>query len=419
MSSVFSSLHESLQGVLSQRLAWTDLREVQERAYTAISSGNDVLVIAPTAGGKSEAALIPVMDDILKHGRSGIACLYLSPLKALINDQEERFAAFCTPTSLTVTKWHGDVPKGDRSWKEGEPPHFLMITPESLEVLLQERTVSADLGNVRSIIIDELHAFVETDRGVQLKVLLDRMDGSPGARCSGSDCRLRQATRRRCWPGSLTVAGKRSWSRSRHRPKEKQFSFLVEPEERKRIDALAGIVAGKKSLVFVNSRSVAEHLAQALEGRVRNLHIHHSSLSPSTRKSAEDAFLSDDGACIICTSTLELGIDIGDLDVVVQVGPPDSVSSFLQRMGRSGRRGAAAYVAWVLKNPCELLCSVAIIECAMDREVEDLWPPEQPWNVLLQQVFLYLHHRSRAGRGNADQEPALPACLSRDEQTGA
>jgi len=162
VSSVFSALHESLQGVLSHRLEWTDLREVQERAFTAIASGNDVLVIAPTAGGKSEAALIPVMDDILKHGRSGIACLYLSPLKALINDQEERFAAFCTPTSLTVTKWHGDVPKGDRSWKEGEPPHFLMITPESLEVLLQERTVSADLRNVRSIIIDELHAFVET-----------------------------------------------------------------------------------------------------------------------------------------------------------------------------------------------------------------------------------------------------------------
>ena len=202
-------------------------------------------------------------------------------------------------------------------------------------------------------------------------------------------------------------------------PQEKQFSFLIEPEERKRIDALAGIVAGKKSLVFVNSRSVAEHLAQALEGRVRNLHIHHSSLSPSTRKSAEDAFLSDDGACIICTSTLELGIDIGDLDVVVQVGPPDSVSSFLQRMGRSGRRGTAAYVAWILKNPCELLCSVAIIECAMDREVEDLWPPEQPWNVLLQQVFLYLHHTVQGRPGNPDQEPALPARLSRDEQTGA
>jgi ATP-dependent helicase Lhr and Lhr-like helicase len=399
VSSVFSSMHESLQGILSQRLEWTDLREVQERAYSAISSGNDVLVIAPTAGGKSEAALIPVMDDILKHGRSGIACLYLSPLKALINDQEERFAAFCIPTALTVTKWHGDVPKGDRSWKEGEPPHFLMTTPESLEVLLQERTVSADLRNVRSIIIDELHAFVETDRGVQLKVLLDRMDGITGRKVQriGLSATTGNPEEVLTW-----LSDKRQGTELvvvPTLPREKQFSFLIEPDENRRIDALAGIVAGRKSLVFVNSRSVAEHLVQALEGKVRNLHIHHSSLSPSTRKSAEDAFLSEDGACTICTSTLELGIDIGDLDVVVQVGPPDSVSSFLQRMGRSGRRGAAAYVAWVLKDPCELLCSVAIIECAMDREVECLFPPEQPWNVLLQQVFLYLHHASRAGRG--------------------
>ena len=408
VSSVFSSLYESLQGVLSDRLEWTDLREVQEQAFAAVSSGKDVLVIAPTAGGKSEAALIPVMDDILRHGRSGIACLYLSPLKALINDQEERFATFCVPTSLTVKKWHGDVPKGDRSWKEGEPPHFLMITPESLEVLLQERTVAADLKNVRSIIIDELHAFVETDRGVQLKVLLDRMDGITRRKVQriGLSATTGNPGEVLAWLSDGRQAAELVTVPAP--PKEKQFSFLVEPEERKRIDALAGIVSERKSLVFVNSRSVAEHLARALEGRVRNLHIHHSSLSPLTRKSAEDAFLSDSGACIICTSTLELGIDIGDLDVVVQVGPPDSVSSFLQRMGRSGRRGMAPYVAWILKDPCELLCSVAIIECAMDREVEDLLPPEQPWNVLLQQVFLYLHSTGRAGRGKL-----ITALLSR------
>ena len=129
MSSIFSTLHESLQQVLSQRLDWTELREVQERTYPAVASGSDVLVIAPTAGGKSEAALIPVMDDILKNGRMGVSCLYISPLKALINDQEDRFREFCIPTSLSVMKWHGDVAKGDRSWKDGEPPHFLMITP--------------------------------------------------------------------------------------------------------------------------------------------------------------------------------------------------------------------------------------------------------------------------------------------------
>lgn len=398
MSSVFSSLHESLQQVLAQRLDWTGLREVQEQACRTVRAGADALIIAPTAGGKSEAALIPVMDDLLKHGRPGIACLYLSPLKALINDQEERFFTFCTPTSLSVMKWHGDVARGERSWKDGEPPHFLMITPESLEVLLQEKTLAPDLRHVRFIIIDELHAFVESERGVHLRVLLHRMD---------------QLTNRKIQRiGLSATAGNPreilQWlSDGRHSaelvsvpaaPKEKQFVFVVEPEESRRIDALVRIVTGKKALVFVNSRSSAEQLVKACSGKVRNLHVHHSSIAPATRKLAEEAFNAQDGACIVCTSTLELGIDIGDLDVVVQVGPPDSVSSFLQRMGRSGRRGKAAYVAWVLKDPAELLCSAAIIECAVQKEVEDLRPIQKPYNVLLQQVFLWLHNHPRTTR---------------------
>jgi len=398
VSSVFSTLHESLQQVLAQRLEWTELREVQEQTYSAVAAGSDVLVIAPTAGGKSEAALIPIMDDILKNGRMGVSCLYISPLKALINDQEDRFRDFCTPTSLSVMKWHGDVPKGDRSWKDGEPPHFLMITPESLEVLLQEKKLSLDLKRVRTIIIDELHAFVESERGVHLKVLLDRMD------------RITKRPIQRI--GLSATAGNPTevlaWlSEGRHTaelvtvpssPREKQFLFIVEEEEKDRINALVRIVDGKKALVFVNSRSSAEKIMRASAGRIRNLHIHHSSLSPATRKTSEEAFSSQDGACIICTSTLELGIDIGDLDVVVQVGPPNSVSSFLQRMGRSGRRGKSAFVAWVLQNPCELLCSLAIIECAIRKDVEDLVPPKKPYNVLLQQVFLYLYTHSRVSR---------------------
>ena len=398
VSSVFSTLHESLQQVLAQRLEWTELREVQEQTYLAVGTGSDVLVIAPTAGGKSEAALIPVMDDILKNGRAGVTCLYISPLKALINDQEDRFRTFCIPTSLSVMKWHGDVAKGDRSWKDGEPPHFLMITPESLEVLLQEKKLSSDLRQVRTIIIDELHAFVESERGVHLKVLLDRMD---------------HITKRKVQRiGLSATAGNPkevlAWlSDGRHKaelvtisspPKEKQFLFIVEPEEKDRVNALARIVEGKKALVFVNSRTVAEKLMNVSAGRIRNLHIHHSSLSPATKKTSEEAFSSQDCACIICTSTLELGIDIGDLDVVVQVGPPNSVSSFLQRMGRSGRRGKSAYVAWMLQNPCELLCSLAIIECAIRKDVENLVPPKKPYNVLLQQIFLNVYNHSRVSR---------------------
>ena len=398
VSSVFSVLHESLQQVLSQRLGWNELRDVQERAYNAITRGGDVLVIAPTAGGKSEAALIPVMDDMLKNGRTGVTCLYLSPLKALINDQEERFSAFCVPTGLSVMKWHGDVPKGDRGWKDGEPPHFVMITPESLEVLLQEKKISADLRNLRYVIIDELHAFVESERGVHLKILLSRLDRiakNPVQRI-GLSATLGNPEEILCW---LSDNRRKTELVTVPAPaKEKQFVFIVKEEEEKQIDALVRIVSGRKSLVFVNSRSEAEKIMKAGAGRIRNLHIHHSSLPTAQRKTAEDAFHSDEGACIICTSTLELGIDIGDLDVVVQVHPPNSVSSFLQRMGRSGRRGKSAFVAWILANPCELLCSCAVIECAIKKEVEDLYPPKKPYNVLIQQIFLTLFHATRTSR---------------------
>jgi len=398
MVSAFTELHESLQTVLSQRLGWTELREVQERSYHAVSKGSDVLVIAPTAGGKSEAALIPVIDDLLKNGRPGVACLYLSPLKALINDQEERFSAFCIPTGLTVMKWHGDVPRGDRAWKEGETPHILMITPESLEVLLHEPKLAVALKNLRSVIIDELHAFVEAERGVHLKTLLYRID------------RIAQRPVQRI--GLSATVGNPveilGWlSDHRHRgevvavpapAKQKRFSFVIEAEERNRMDAVVRMVAGKKALVFVNSRRDAENVMNAVSPRLQNVYIHHSSLSAAVRREAEDVFSREGGACIICTSTLELGIDIGDLDVVVQLGPPNSVSSFLQRMGRSGRRGKPAYVAWVLRDACELICSAAIIESAMHQAVEPLHPQKRPYNVLVQQMFLFVHRTRRTTR---------------------
>jgi len=395
LKSAYSGLHESLQDILSNRLRWDSMRDVQEDAYRAVSAGNDVLVIAPTAGGKTEAALIPVLDHILKEGLQGVSCIYLSPLKALINDQEDRFASFCIPAGLEVLKWHGDVPRGDRSWEDGEPPHFLMITPESLEVLMGEQDLIRDLSHARFVIIDELHAFVESERGVHLQVLLDRLDllaGRPLQRI-GLSATVGNPDEILGW-----LSGNRGQKRLVQLPippREKRFSFWVEGDEGARMDALAKVAAGRKALVFVNSRSDAEKVGRSLQGRVEQLFVHHSSLSPQLRRSAESVFSREGSACIICTSTLELGIDIGDLDVVVQVGPPGSVSSFLQRMGRSGRRGNSPYVACILKDPCELLCMASVIECASKKEVEPLQPHKVPYNVLLQQVFLEISRKKR------------------------
>ncbi|MDD1719358.1 MAG: DEAD/DEAH box helicase, partial [Methanoregulaceae archaeon] len=179
---------------------------------------------------------------------------------------------------------------------------------------------------------------------------------------------------------------------------EKRFSFTMEPDPGRRMDAIARIVLGKKAIVFVGSRSEAEETMRALQGRLGHVAIHHSSLSHELRKEAESVFLTGQSACIISTSSLELGIDIGELDLVVQVGVPSTVSSFLQRMGRSGRRGRPPHVACIASDRCELLCQVAVISCARRREVEDLVPPADPVNVLVQQIFLSLVRTRRTSR---------------------
>lgn len=395
MRSAYLGLHGSLQEILANRLGWDSLRDVQEEAYRAVSSGDDVLVIAPTAGGKTEAALIPVLDRILKDGSQGISCIYISPLKALINDQEERFSSFCIPAGLDLLKWHGDVPRGDRRWQDGEAPHFLMITPESLEVLMGERDLLADLSRARYVIIDELHAFVESERGVHLRVLLDRLDVLAGRAVQRIGLSATVGNPEEILEWLSGDRGSRQLVQVPILPREKRFSFFVEGDDERRMDVIVRVVAGRKALVFVNSRSDAEKIGQSLQGRTEQLFVHHSSLSPQLRRSAENAFSKEGSACIICTSTLELGIDIGDLDVVVQVGPPGSVSSFLQRMGRSGRRGRPPYVACIIRDPVEFLCMAAVIECAGKREVETLVPHKVPYNVLLQQIFLELSRSKR------------------------
>lgn len=398
MNSIFSGLHGSLQEVLAHRLGWSDLREVQSRTYREVAEGKDVMVIAPTAGGKTEAALIPVLDCVLKEGSPGVACLYISPLKALINDQEDRFRSFAVPTGLEVRIWHGDIPRGDRIWEDGEPPHLLMITPESLEVLMGEMIQSRDLRHARFVIVDELHAFVESERGAHLRVLLDRLDRIAGRHVQriGLSATVGNPDEVLAWfSGGMH---KKELVQVAIPPREKRFSFHVEGDERRRMAAIARRVAGRKALVFANSRAEAEQVGRALHGHVSQLFVHHSSLSSEMRRAAEESMAGEASACIICTSTLELGIDIGDLDVVVQLGAPASVSSFLQRMGRSGRRGRSPYMAFVLADAWDLLLCTAVIESASRKKVEPLIPAKRPYNVLVQQVFLETVRHRRTTR---------------------
>nr|WP_246269980.1 DEAD/DEAH box helicase [Methanofollis tationis] len=409
-----------MQGILAHRLGWDDLRPVQEEAALAAAEGNDLLVVAGTAGGKTEAALIPVIDAVLKGGLSGVCCICLSPLKALINDQEERMLTLCTPAGLSVQKWHGDVPKGERSWGGCDPPHILLTTPESLEVILLDPFLAGDLRNLRFVIVDEVHAFAGDLRGVHLRCLLDRLDGAayrPLQRI-GLSATLGNPGEILGW---FSGPGRRaSLVAVPSPPGKKQFSFLV-TDRSGLADTVSRLVSGQRALVFVRSRSEAERLSSALAGTVDGLSVHHSSIPPAARKAAEASLSESGAACVICTSTLELGIDIGGLDLVVQVGPPPSVSSFLQRLGRTGRRGSPARMAFVLADDLDLLVAAATVEAAMRREVEPLRPPVLPYTVFIQQLLLVLLKERRAPRRGVAS--SLLSCAAfagiREEDAGA
>ncbi|HJJ56986.1 MAG TPA: DEAD/DEAH box helicase [Methanocorpusculum sp.] len=395
----FESLHPVLQEILISELSWDSLRPVQEESINAISEGYDILVLAPTAGGKTEAAFLPVIDAILKHHTGKLSAVYISPLKALINDQTERVIRLCRRSGLEVAIQHGDITKTNRwDFSSEEKPDILLTTPESLEVLLGEKDASDTFSSLRFIIIDEIHAFIENSRGVHLRCLIDRL----GFLSNENIIRIGL---------SATVGNPEyllNWLSSPERkqklvaipspPSKKLFSFIVESNFLKQADFIADAVRGKKALVFVDSRSFAEKLLTPLKEQLIRVFVHHSAISAEERKTAENSFEMDGGTCVICTSTMELGIDIGELDLVVQYGTPLSVASFLQRLGRTGRRGSPAQMVFILNNVCELLTSCATVESAMRHESESLMAQDFPCDVLVQQLFLYLKRSFGKGR---------------------
>ncbi len=398
MPGAYDDLHGTLQLTLLQRLGWSALRPLQEETCRAAATGADLLVIAPTAGGKTEAALIPVVDRALKEGAAGVFCIYLSPLKALINDQLDRIEGLCRPGRLSAAAFHGDIPPSERRHDPDDEPHVLLITPESLEILLHAPASARRFGPLRYVVIDEVHAFVGTDRGVQVRAMLDRLDRAAGRPVQriGLSATVGNPADVLAW---LSGPGRRQELVQLPAPKApRKFSFAIEPEEEGRADAIVRLVRGRRALVFASSRSQVERLSTLLEGRIPALYCHHSSVSPAVRQAAEGAAKAGEPFCIACTSTLELGIDIGDLDLVVQLGPPASVASFLQRLGRTGRRGLPPRFAFVLSRPCDLVLALGAVEAAARGEAEPITPPSRPYHVLAQQLLLALAKARRARR---------------------
>jgi ATP-dependent Lhr-like helicase len=344
---------------------WTELRDAQDRAIPIILDGSDDLIIsASTATGKTEAAFFPILTRLAQTSNVPALAMYVSPLKALINDQFRRLEQLADKMDIPVTSWHGDISQQRKTRFLKKPQGCLLITPESLEALLLRHGhgLSGLLAGLQYVVIDELHAFMGTERGKQLQSLLHRVEKALGRRV----CRIGLSATLGDMQGAAAFMRPEGScqvttieSRTSKQELKVQVKCVVEaaaPPHSKQQDRgspakefvakhMFEVLRGSSNLVFPNSRSEVEFYSDRLRRFCDDKAVpnefwpHHGNLSKQIREETEHALKqTDKPATAICTTTLELGIDIGPVASVVQIGPPPSVASLRQRLGRSGRR---------------------------------------------------------------------------------
>lgn len=402
------------------RKQWTDLREVQVEACEAILDTNKHVIIASgTASGKTEAAFFPVLTLLDKDPSDSVGIMYIGPLKALINDQFERLTELLDAQDIPVWPWHGDVSQSMKQRAVKVAQGVLQITPESLEALLMRNPGNAMrlFSDLRFIIIDEIHALMGEDRGLQVLCLLSRLEKITG--CSPRRIGL-SATLNDYQPAmDFLSSGTKKEACAvgiQHRKRTIALSaesfFLPDDEEqasqvmRQYKEFVYDQCHTKKCLIFTNSRGNAEQTIAdmkqiAAERKEKDIfYVHHGSIAASLRQEAEHALRDNAGPTVAAaTLTLELGIDIGDLDSTIQLGAPYSCNSFVQRLGRSGRRTGKSQMMFVdlfeekSGNPFEMLPwtmlrAIAIIQLYLEeRWVEPFKQKQKPFSLLAHQTI--------------------------------
>jgi ATP-dependent Lhr-like helicase len=381
-STSFDLLHPAIQRWIWQQ-GWTSLRDIQEQAITPILAGDtDVLIGSATASGKTEAAFLPIASVLANQPLEGVSALCISPLKALINDQHRRLELLLACVDLPVHRWHGDVSSGRKRDVLRNPSGALLITPESLEALFirQGNAIPHLFQGLRFAVVDEFHSFIGTERGRQLQSLLHRVELAVRRRVPrialsatlgdfnlaasalrpGAGDSVQQITSDRnrqevqlqvrgyCVPPVSTAAGRSAL------PEDAEIGtgFQEDSPANDGMEIsqdLFRMLRGGRHLVFANRRADVELYTDLLRRQADELRVpnefwpHHGSLDKSLREEAEAALKSEERpATVIATTTLELGIDVGSVQSIAQLGPPPSVASMRQRLGRSGRRGEPA-----------------------------------------------------------------------------
>jgi ATP-dependent Lhr-like helicase len=416
--------------------SWEALRDVQiAAAETLFESENNLLLTSSTASGKTEAAFFPILTELYENPPTSIGVLYVAPLKSLINDQFYRIEELLDETEIKVTHWHGDVAQSKKRKLLDHPEGILQITPESLEAMLINRhnDIKRLFGDLRYVVLDEVHTLTGTDRGNQIICQLRRIEqvigrsprrvglsatvGSPEAVAKW----LSDGTGRRT-DVPIFDNEKIRWRLGMEHFYIQNASFEQTPENngnrskpKATLDAgyeyAYDCVKGQKSLVFSNSREETEYVCATLRqiakkrGERDIFLIHHGNLSAALREEAERKMKDEGTHAVTCaTVTMELGVDIGRLERILQVDSPHSVSSFLQRLGRSGRRGQPPEMMFVFREeeplpnaplpeliPWSLLQAVAIVQLYIEeRFIEPPRAPQEPYSLLFHQTLSML-----------------------------
>jgi ATP-dependent Lhr-like helicase len=406
ISSVFKLLDKPVRKALAT-LGFSTPTLPQTLAFPPILEGKNVLLIAPTGTGKTEAVLLPIFSKLVKQKTreaKGIQVIYITPLRALNRDMLKRLAFWSQQLNITVDVRHGDTEMKIRRKQAKKPPQMLVTTPETLQAILPGSQMRRHLENVQTVIIDEVHDLAESKRGIQLTVALERLVEATGkdfqriglSATVGNPkevARFIAGAEREVTVVQTVLAKNCRYSVESISPTEKDYDLAAKletsPEAAARIRRLLDLIESHKStLVFVNSRTIAELLGHRFDqlGR-RDIAVHHGSLSKEERISIEDQFKSGQLRAIICTSTLELGIDIGNVDMVVQYMSPRQVSSLIQRVGRSGHSLERLSKGVIVTSfPDDTLESVAAVSNANQNKIEPVIFHKNALDVLAHQI---------------------------------
>ena len=395
---VFSRLAPFIQEYIYQQ-NWTQLRPIQEKACEVIfDTSSHLLIATTTASGKTEAAFLPILTLLHNNPLNSVEVLYISPIKALINDQFNRINELLKQSHLEVCAWHGDISSYRKKKLLKNPQGILQITPESLESLLINNysEIPRLFNDLKFIIIDEIHGFMGTQRGYQILSQLTRIsrliNNTP--RRIGLYATLGDYQQAEKWLAKGTNIGVitpqiEAISKTIRLAIEHFYQSEIQGEKNPYYNYIYHLTHGQKCLIFANNRQETEQIIFELRSiaKIQNspdiYHVHHGSISSVLREDAEFSMRSEQPAVIAATVTLELGIDIGQLERVIQLNSPVSVASFLQRLGRTGRR----------ENPADMRFICAEKELINDK-IEN-FPKRFPWQLLqcIAIIQLYLEER--------------------------